>query len=140
VNALAALTASTSSATPQTDGNIDGARSIDVRRSDRLSWPSDANDVYKRRLVSGRTYRVTLNGPAGSDFDIWVWKPGSKEIFQFTAGCFQRGGLCPALATASATKHADEAARFKAHKTGVFFIQVNGWYSGGRYALKIRRV
>ncbi len=140
VNALAALTASTSSATPQTDGNIDGARSIDVRRSDRLSWPSDANDVYKKRLVSGRTYQVTLNGPAGSDFDIWVWKPGSKEIFQFTAGCFQRGGPCPALAAASATTHADEAARFKAHKTGVFFIQVNGWYSGGRYALKIRRV
>ena len=96
--------------------------------------------VLARRGLNVVSAKVTLNGPAGSDFDLWVWKPGSKEIFQFTEGCFQRGGLCPALATASATNHADEAARFKAHKTGVFFIQVNGWYSGGRYALKISRV
>lgn len=140
VNALAALTGSTTTATPQTDGNIDGARSIDVRRSDRVSWPSDVNDVYKRRLVDGHRYRVTLNGPAGADFDLWVWKPGSKEIFQFTLGCFQRHGSCPAFAANSTSPHADEALTFRAHKTGTFYIQVNGWYSSGRYALKIRPV
>ena len=140
VNALAALTGSTTSATPQTDGNIDGARSIDVRRSDRLSWPGDANDVYKRRLVAGRRYRVVLDGPLGADFDLWIWKPGTVEVFQFTEGCFERGGSCPAFAASSVSQKADEAVTFKAHRTGVFYIQVNGWYSGGRYALKIKPV
>ena len=139
VNALAALTGSTSTATIQTDGNIDGARTLDVRHSGRVSWPSDTNDVYKKRLVNGHRYRVILNGPAGADFDLWVWKPGTKEIFQFTAGCFQRGGSCPSIAAASTSPRADEAVTFRSHRTGTFFIQVNGWYSRGRYGLRIRR-
>ena len=36
VNALGALTGATTSATPTTDGNIDGARSIDTRRAGKL--------------------------------------------------------------------------------------------------------
>jgi hypothetical protein len=140
VDAEAALTNDTTDATPQTDGNIDGARSIDLRRSDHLSWPSDANDVYEKRLVDGHRYRVTVNGPSGADFDIWVWKPGTKDIFQFPIGCFQRNGSCPALAAVSASPRADEATTFTAHKTGVYFIQVNDWYSHGSYAVKVRRV
>jgi hypothetical protein len=51
-----------------------------------------------------------------------------------------RGGSCPAFAANSASPHADEALTVRAHKTGIFYIQVNGWYSSGRYAVKIRRV
>ena len=140
VNALAALTASTSNATPVTDGGIDGARSIDVRRSDRVSWPADVNDVYEKRLVDGRRYRVTVNGGAGADLDLFVWKPGTKDIFQFAIGCFLRHEPCPALAGASLGPHADEATTFTARRTGVFYIQVNSWYSHSRYAVKIRKV
>ena len=140
VNALAALAGSTSNATPQTDGNIDGARTIDLRRTDHVSWPSDANDVYKKRLVDGRRYRATVNTTGGHDMDLWIWKPGTKDIFQFTIGCFQRNGSCPALAAASASPHSDEAVTFTAHRTGVYFFQVNGWYSRGQYALKVRKV
>jgi subtilisin family serine protease len=140
VNALKALTGSTSNATPGTDGNIDGANAIDTRRSGRLSWPTDANDVFKRRLVEGHKYRITVDGPRGKDFDLWIWKPGTKEIFQVTAGCFQRGGRCPAFAGASAGQTADEAVTLRAHRTGTYYIQVEGWYSGGRYTLKVRRV
>jgi subtilisin family serine protease len=140
VDALAALTGATTNATPQTDGNIDGARSIDLRRTDHLSWPSDANDVYERRLVDGHRYRATLNSLSGHDLDLWIWRPGTKDIFQFTAGCFSRNGRCPALAAASASPHADEAVTFTAHRTGVYFFQANGWYQGGKYALKVRKV
>jgi subtilisin family serine protease len=140
VNAFKALTGSTSSATPSTDGNIDGAGTIDTRRSGRLSWPTDANDVFKRRLVKRHQYQVTVDGPRGKDFDLWIWNPGTKEIFQFTSGCFQRGGRCPSFRAASTSTTADEGVTFRAHRTGTYFIQVNGWYSGGRYTLKIRRV
>jgi hypothetical protein len=140
VNAYAALTGSTSNATPTTDGNIDGARSIDIRRSGTLQWPSDDNDVFKKRLVRGRKYAVTLDGPRGRDFDLWVWRPGTKDIFQFTSGCFRRGGSCPAFAAASAGGTADERAVFRATRTGTYYIQVNDWYSRGRYTLRVKKV
>ena len=54
----------------------------------RFMNTADANDVYKKRLVKGARYTVVLNGPKGSDMDLWVWNPGTTEIFQFTAGCF----------------------------------------------------
>jgi thermitase len=140
VNALAALDAPTTNATPRTDGNIDGARSIDAKRTGRVRWPADANDVFTRRLTNGTKYRVVLDGPKGKDLDLWVWRPGTKEIFQFTAGCFRAGGSCPALQAVSAGKTADESVTFTARKTGTFYLQVNGWYSGGSYALTIKKV
>jgi subtilisin family serine protease len=138
VNAFKALTGSTSNATPQTDGNIDGARLIKGKRTGSVSWPADVNDVYKKKLVKGTKYDVVLNGPKGRDFDLWVWRPGTKEVFQFTAGCFENGGSCPALEAFSISKTADEEVVFKAPKAGVFYIQVNGWYSGGNYALTVK--
>ena len=140
VNAFKALTASTANATPVTDGNIDHARGIKTERTGRVTWPGDANDVFRKRLTKGTKYHVVLNGPKGKDFDLWVWRPGTKEIFQFTAGCFVNGGSCPALMAVSGGKTADEALTFKAPKTGVFYLQVNGWYSGGSYTLTIKKV
>jgi hypothetical protein len=105
-----------------------------------VSWPADANDVYKRKLRKGTRYQVVLNGPPGSDMDLWVWRPGTTEIFQFTSGCFVKGGRCPALQAVSGGRTADEKVTFRAPKTGVFYIQVNGWYSGGRYTLTFKKV
>lgn len=139
VNAAAALGAPTTNATPATDGNIAGAIAIDARRAGTVSWPADDNDVYKKHLVRGRRYAVTLDGPRGRDFDLWVWRPGTKDLFQFSSGCFQRGGPCPAFAAASAGRTSDERAVFKATTTGTFFIQVNAFYSRGAYTLKIKR-
>jgi subtilisin family serine protease len=141
VNALAALDASPTNATPKTDGNINGARSIKGKRTGTVSWPADANDVFHKRLTKGSTYRVVLNGPKGKDFDLWVWRPGTREIFQFTSKCFATNlQTCPSLQAFSAGKTADEAVTFKAPKTGVFYLQVNGWYSGGSYVLTIKKV
>ena len=117
-----------------------GARLFTSPKIGHLSWPSDANDVYKRKLRKGTRYQVILNGPSGSDMDLWVWRPGTTEIFQFTSGCFVRGGRCPALQAVSGGQTADEKVTFKAPKTGVFYIQVNGWYSGGRYKLTFKKV
>jgi subtilisin family serine protease len=140
VNADAALTGLTSNATPRTDGNIDGARSIKAKRTGSIKWPVDDNDVFKRRLVQGNTYRIVLNGPKGKDLDLWVWRPKTKEIFQFTASCFSSPS-CPSFQAASARPGtADELVRFKAPKTGVFYIQVNGWYSGGSYTLTVKKL
>lgn len=140
VNALGALNGSTANATPLTDGNINGARAFRSPVLGHLAWPADANDVYRRKLRKGTRYQVILNGPSGSDMDLWVWRPGTTEIFQFTSGCFVQGGPCPALQAVSGGRTADEKVTFKAPKTGVFYIQVNGWYSGGSYKLTLKKV
>jgi subtilisin family serine protease len=140
VNALGALSAPITNATPLTDGNIGGTKPLARSVRGRVSWPSDVNDVYRRRLVAGNRYRITLNGSVGKDMDLWVWSPSAKEIHQFTAGCFRRGGPCPALKAVAGSLDADEQVTFRVAKTGTFFIQVQGWYSGGAFTLSVRRV
>jgi hypothetical protein len=44
------------------------------------------------------------------------------------------------LEAASAGRTADEAVTFKAPTSGVFYIQVNGWYSGGNYTLTVKKI
>jgi subtilisin family serine protease len=132
VNALSALTGSTTNATPHTDGNVNGATSMSrAKVSGSVGWPKDINDVKKRKLSKGRTYRVTLTVPGGEDYDLWVWKPGTKEIWQF-----------PKLQKFSATVgSSDEGLKFKAGSTGVYYLHVQAWVrSAGRYTLKIARV
>jgi subtilisin family serine protease len=132
VNALTALTASPTNATPLTDGNVDGAKTMSTARvSGTVAWPGDINDVRKRRLRRGRTYKFTLVVPAGKDYDLYVWKPGAKEVWQ--PGKFLR-----ASARAGAV---DEVVRFRARSTGVYYIHVSTWlFKSGRYTLKFARI
>jgi hypothetical protein len=97
------------------------------------------NDVYARKLRGGRRYRVALNGPPRRDLDLWVWSPNVTEIHQFTITCFRRP-RCPTIRAASATLDADEAVTFRVPRTRRYFIQVQGFYSGGGYTLSVRRV
>jgi subtilisin family serine protease len=131
VNALTALTASPTNATPLTDGNVDGAKTMSTAKvSGTVAWPGDINDVRKRKLTRGRTYKFTLVVPAGKDYDLYVWKPGAKEIWQPNKF----------LRYSARIGSADEVVRFKAGTTGVYYIQVNAWlFKSGRYTLKFAR-
>ena len=101
LNARAALNAPITNATPLTDGNIVGAKPIAGSVHRRVDWPEDVNDVYRRRLEAGNRYRITLDGPAGKDFDLYVWSPGTTEIHSSRAGASagtvpaRRSGRCP---------------------------------------------
>jgi subtilisin family serine protease len=132
VNALNALTASSTNATPLTDGNVEGAKTMSTAKVfGTVAWPADVNDVRKRKLTRGRTYRFTLVVPAGKDYDLYVWKPGAKEIWQ--PGKFLR--------VSAHVGAADEVVRFKAGTTGVYYIQVSTWlFKSGRYTLKFARI
>ena len=144
VNADKALNGSTANATPQTDGNIDGARRIRTSKSDRVDWPADTNDVFKKRLVRNEEYKVVLDGPDTKDFDLVIWKPGTKEIWQLEDGCFIGGaGPCKMLryVQRSDDKLADEQIRFRAKQTGTYYIHVLAYlFEEGAYTLKVRRI
>jgi hypothetical protein len=138
VDALTALSAPTTDASPLTDGNIDGAVATGANASGRVTWPHDTNDVWAVELQKGKRYTITLDGPRTHDLDLWVWAPSADDIFQFTAGCFRRRGSCPALAGLSAGTDGQERVTFRAHATGTHYVHVNGWYDGGRYDLRVR--
>jgi subtilisin family serine protease len=128
VNAAAAVDASTA-ALPKTDGNVAGAVAMLGSKRGGVAWPGDVNDVYKRTLLKGKRYRVRIDGPAGSDFDLYVYRPGTKEIWQ------------PGKTVARAfTFSADETATFRAPVRGTFYIQVTSWFSSGRYTLTVKRL
>jgi subtilisin family serine protease len=132
VNAFTALTASTTNATPLTDGNVDGAKTMSTAKVfGTVAWPGDVNDVRKRKLRRGRMYRFTLVVPAGKDYDLFVWKPGAKEIWQPNKF----------LRYSARVGAADEVVKFRARTTGVYYIQVSTWlFKSGRYTLKFARL
>ena len=103
-----------------------------------MTFPGDVNDVWKKKLTAGRTYRVTMNGKDRQDFDLWIWKPGTVEIFQ----TFQRCPSCKLLAARQTTSPANvETFQFRAGTTGVYYFQVAAWLKrAGGYSLAVRRV
>jgi subtilisin family serine protease len=132
VNASKALTAGTSNATPLTDGNINGAKSFSGSSvTGAVSWPGDVNDVKKRKLSKGHFYRITLGVPKGKDYDLYVWKPGTKEIWQPSK-------LAKLSAHAGST---DEVVQFTAGSTGVYYIHVSAWlFKSGSYKLTVKKL
>jgi subtilisin family serine protease len=129
LNASDALVAATTDASPSHDGDIPGAVGIARRKSGRVNWPNDVNDIFKKRLRRGEIYRVTLSVPPGRDFDLYLWRPGTVEVWQ-------RGKT--ARASAHGGSGRDEAFRFQASASKVHFIHVTSWFTDGRYMLRVR--
>jgi subtilisin family serine protease len=142
VDALAALSASTANATLSPgDGSLVGATSIRRSRRGRVSYPGDINDVYRKRLVKGRRYEVKLFVPRGKDYDLWVWKPAAKEIYQFQAGCFGGPGGCQLQGFSANGSGRDEVIRFRASRSGVHYLHVMAWARHrGAYRVVVRRI
>lgn len=143
VNTDAALTAPTGNATPETDGNIGGAKRMRRSKRGRVNWPADTNDVFKRRLRKGKKYKVVLNGPRRRDLDLVVWKPGTKEIWQLENGCFLAGsGSCKMFRYIHRNDGSPgtEQTRFTTKQAGIYYFHVSAYFEGGRYTLKVRRV
>ncbi len=140
VNALGALTADVSDATSSGDGTIRGAGSMQRSAAGRVGWPGDVNDVFAKDLRASSRYEVSLDGRGGADLDLFVWNPGTEDVWQFDAGCFHIKGRCLALRAASTTRRADETATFRTGKAGTYYIHVSAWFSGAPYRIDVRRV
>ncbi len=130
-----------SEATPRTDGNIDGAARIARVKRGRVAYPHDINDVYKRRFRKGKEYEIRLDVPPRKDYDLWVWKPKTKEIWQIENACAGGGRRCKLLDASFKGKGKDEVITFVAPKGGRYYIHVEAWLKhAGRYKLTVTRV
>ena len=140
VNALGALTGATTSATPTTDGNIDGARSIDTRRAGKLvvarrrqrrlqAAPGEGPQVLRH----GRRLPRLRPRPVGVATGHQGHLPVHDRVLP-KGRCLPGAGRRIGVADS-----ADEHAVFRATKTGTYYFQVNSWYSRGRYTLRVKR-
>ena len=129
LNADTALTSpDTTNASPNHDGDIPGAGGIAGRKSGSVNWPNDVNDIFKKKLRKGKTYRMTLAVPAGKDYDLYVEKPGTVEIWQRRS----------VLAASVGGPGDDETIIFKARKSKAHYIHVSSWFTDGNYTLRVR--
>jgi subtilisin family serine protease len=131
--------ASTANAVPLTDGNVNGAHPMSKSKVwGSVAFPGDDNDVWSARLYKGRRYRIMMNGKDGQDFDLWIWKPGTTEIFQN----FSTGSSSKLVAKRTTTHYPNvESVTFTPHGTGRFYFQVEAWLKqAGGYSLRVARV
>lgn len=139
VNAASALTASSADLYPTSDGSVPGAKALRSSVTARVSWPEDINDIYKKRLAKGSVYKVILDTAGASDLDLQIYKPGTKDIWQFDGSCFT-GGTCQVLYY-EPTASGDVALKFRARKDGMHYFHVNAWLlETGSYTLKVVKV
>jgi len=128
VNALDALTGATTNASPSHDGDIPGVAGMSRSKvTGSLAWPGDVNDIRKKRLTRGKTYRLTLVVPSGRDYDLYLVKADAKEVWQ-------PGKLIKGAAHGGAT---DETFTFKPGSTKTYLIHLSTWFTNGSYTLKV---
>ena len=134
LNAFNALTASTASTSPRTDGTMSGATPITIRKTGTLSFPADINDIYRKRLRAGREYAVHLDVPRRADYDVYVWKPGATDTWPVDLRCgfscnLQKGGI--------KGRGKDESFVFTARKPGTYYFHVTFVRGRGPYDLSV---
>jgi subtilisin family serine protease len=140
VNAELALDVDTSNATKKDDGTIAGATAITTRKSGSVNWPSDANDVFKKRLKKGTFYRVKIHA-SRKPVDLYVWNPTTVDMWQLTAGCLGGPGSCPLLGGLFPKAGQTKSAVFKTPKAGVYYFVLESFYktSSANYLITIHR-
>ena len=95
-----------------------------------LDFWDDQNDVYAIRLQRRQPVFVSVSGPAGTDTNLILWRPGTKHVDDLASL-----GL---VARQSARPGPREHLAFRAPKTGSYYVQVKlGSRGAGQYRLTI---
>jgi hypothetical protein len=109
-------------------------RSIDVAAT--LDFWDDQIDVYRIRLRKGQTVAVSLRGPARTDTNLILWKPGTRQV--------EPRNLSPALQALRVTQsvHVGPNEHFlnRAREDGWYYVEVKLSTPGaGQYRLHISK-
>jgi subtilisin family serine protease len=109
-------------------------RSIDVVAT--LDFWDDQIDVYRIRLRKGQTVAVSLRGPARTDTNLILWRPGTRQV--------EPRNLSPALQTRRVTQsvHVGPNEHFlhRARQEGWYYVEVKLSTPGaGQYRLHISK-
>ncbi|MBA2461664.1 MAG: S8 family serine peptidase, partial [Actinobacteria bacterium] len=95
-----------------------------------LDFWDDQNDVYAIKLRRRQPVYVSVRGPAGTDTNLILWKPGTTRVDDLRS--------LDRIATQSAHPGPGERLSYRAKTTGWHFVQVKlGSRGAGRYKLVI---
>lgn len=94
-----------------------------------LDPASDVLDVFQVPLVAGQTIYIELTGSAGTDFDLWMFRPSTPSVS--TASNEDYVGWSAGAGTSS------EALMFTASETGTYYLDVEAYpgTAAGEYVL-----
>ena len=91
---------------------------------DTLTEGSDVDDVWAIDLVRGQCLSVSITGDAGTDFDVFLFGPGTPTIFTSSGP----------LREADRDSYPD-ALTFVAEVTGTYYLDVYDYSGSGGYQL-----
>ncbi|MDR7238023.1 S8 family serine peptidase [Neobacillus drentensis] len=94
-------------------------------QNDKLDGTTDKNDVYALSLKEGEAISFSLNGKAGTDFDLYVFNESTTSINN-------TNGM---VAYSENAKTSNESIKFTAPKTGIYFVDVYAYKGAGDYKL-----
>ncbi len=95
-----------------------------------LDFWDDQNDVYAIRLRRGQHVYVSVRGPAGTDTNLILWRPGTTRINDLSS--------LRLVARQSARPGPREYLAYRAAAAGTHYVQVKlGSRGAGRYRLVI---
>ena len=95
-----------------------------------LDFWDDQNDVYAIKLKRGQKVFVSVRGPAGTDTNVILWRPGTRHVDDL--GSFRL------VARQAARPGPNEYFSYRARKAGTYYVQVKlGSRGNGKYTLKL---
>ncbi|MFF3025468.1 S8 family serine peptidase [Gottfriedia sp. NPDC057948] len=90
-----------------------------------LDSVKDKNDVYAISLKEGQGITFSLNGQAGSDFDLYVYNESAASVNN-------KNGMVAYSENINSSK---EKIKFIAPRTGIYFVNVYDYSGSGNYKL-----
>ena len=98
-----------------------------------IDYWDDRHDIYKVKIRRGQTIAARLRGPAGSNLDLFLWKPGTPAVGGATVD--RRF-----LAAQSRVPGSLDRIRVRVQKGGWYYLVVKVTAPGsGKYTLKYRK-
>ena len=98
-----------------------------------IDYWDDRDDIYKVKFHAGQKIAVHLRGPAGSNLDLFLWKPGTTS---FAGSAVDQRFL----AAQSKVPGSRDRIRLRVQQTGWYYLVVKMTAPGsGRYTLKYRK-
>jgi hypothetical protein len=95
-----------------------------------LDFWDDQSDVYAVKLRRGQPVWVSVRGPAGTDTNLILWKPGTRRVDDLAS--------LRMIVRQSARTGPRENLRYRAPSAGIYYVQVKlGSRGSGRYRLRI---
>jgi hypothetical protein len=99
-----------------------------------LDFWDDQVDVYRVNVAKGQLLRAFLRGPAGTQTNLILWRPGTETV----------EGLSPEVqerrVTQSVRAGPNEALSYRAPEGGWYYVEVKMTGPGsGRYALRLAK-